>query len=187
MRKLQDIAKEVLNEDSWGNNPSAAGSMSPGRAPNATPPPASTNLKFYDLKKDYNVFVTTIEKQEELAKKKLDGDLTKVLRNKKVTVRASKGAIGQVEKDYTITVAGVDVNYMKDKFYIVLKGTDKSDYYANTEFKVKIDATPPKAPTMGASGQPQKPQGSAAKGQVGSIRYPEVMGMSPKGNIVQGK
>ena len=179
--KLQDIAKQVLKEDTWGNNPSAAGSMSPGRAPNANPPPPSTNVKFYDLKNDYNQFVSTIEKQEEAAKKALDANLSKILGKKKITVRASKGAIGQVEKDYTITVVGVDINYMKDKFYIVLKGSDKSDYYVNTEFKVKIDAKPPEMPTMGASEQPQP--GASTKGQVGSLKYPQNMGLASKGNV----
>lgn len=153
---LSEIAKKILSEDTWGNNPSAGGSMAPGRSPTTTPPPATGNVKFHDLKKDYNTFVTEIEKQEEAAKKKLDASLTAAFGNKKVTARASKGSVGQIEKDYSFTVASVDVVYLKDKFYIVLRGTDKAEYYINTEFKVKIDAAAPEAPTMGST-QPAAP------------------------------
>jgi len=173
--KLRDLATKVLNEDTWGNNPAAAGGMSQGRQPNTTPQPASGNVKFYDLKKDYAVFNTTIEKQEELAKKKLDTDLSQQFNNKKITARASKGSVGQVEKDYSFTVVGVDIVYLKDKFYIVLKGSDKSDYFVNTEFKVKIDNTAPEAPTM------DKKQGAK------NIVQQPVIGMTAKGgNTAQG-
>ncbi len=165
---LKDIAKQIINEDTWGNNPSAAGAMSPGREPTTKPVPATGNVKFHDLKKDYNIFQTTIEKQEEAAKKKLDTDLSQLFGNKKITARASKGSVGQVEKDYTFTVASVDVVYLKDKFYIVLVGTDKAEYYVNPEFKVKIDASAPEAPTM------DKKQGS-------NIVHQPVMGMAAKG------
>ncbi len=172
--KLRDLATKVLNEDTWGSNPSAAGGMPGGRQPNTTPQPASGNVKFYDLKKDYNVFTTSLEKQEEAAKKKLDTDLSQQFGNKKVTARASKGSVGQVEKDYSFTVTGVDIVYLKDKFYIVLKGTDKSDYFVNPEFKVKIDAAAPEAPTMGEKPAERKPT---------NVVTPQVVGGSAKGNV----
>lgn len=167
---LSAMAKKILREDTWGNNPSAAGSMSPGRSPTTTPPPASTNMKFHDLKKDYDAFTNSLEKQEEAAKKKLDADLSQKIGNKKVTVRASKGSVGQVEKDYTFVVASVDVVYLKDKYYIVFASADEDEYYVNTEFKVKIDGTAPEAPTMA-----QKPAGNV-------VSQP-VIGAAAKGNI----
>lgn len=167
---LTDIAKKILSEDSWGNNTSAAGGNSPGREPTTNPPPASANVKFYDLKKDYNVFTSEIEKQEELAKKNLDNNLSRQFNNKKIVARASKGSVGQVEKDYTLTVASVDVVYLKDKFYIVLNGTDKSEYFVNPDFKVKVDAAAPTAPTM-------------ASGNAGNIVHQPVIGMAAKGNV----
>ena len=175
--KLRDLAAKVLNEDTWGNNPAAAGGMSQGRQPAsaATAAPASGNVKFYDLKKDYSVFTTSLEKQEELAKKKLDTDLGQQFNNKKITARASKGSVGQVEKDYSFTVVGVDIVYLKDKFYIVLKGSDKSDYFVNPDFKVKVDAAAPEAPTM------DKKQGAK------NIVHQPVMGMAAPGpNTAQG-
>jgi len=165
---LSDIAKQMIKEDTWGNNPSAAGSMSPGRSPTANPPPASSNVKFYDVKKDYTNFTSEIERQEEVVKKKFSDTLGKQFGNKKVTVRASKGSVGQVEKDYGITVATVNVVYLKDKFYVVFNGTDKAEYFVNTDFKVKVDAAAPEAPTM-------------ASGKVGNIVHPQVMGVSKPG------
>lgn len=173
--KLRDIAKKVLNEDSWGNNPSAAGGMSPGRQPQTTPPAATGNVTFHDLKQDYTVFQNTIEKQEELAKKKLDSDLTQKFGNKRITARASKGSVGQIEKDYTFTVAAVDVVYLKDKFYIVLKGTDKADYYVNTEFKVKIDASAP-----ATSEEPAEDKPARAADKQGNVVHQPVMGLTNK-------
>ena len=167
---LSNLARQILSEDSWGNNPSSGGGAAPGRSPTTTPPPATANVKFYDMKKDYGVFINTIEKQEEIAKKKLDADLSTQFGNKKVTVRASKGSVGQVEKDYDITVASVDIVYLKDKFYIVLTGTDKAEYFANPEFKVKIDANPKEAPTMDSK-------------QGGNIIHQPVIGMASKANV----
>ena len=161
---LSDLAKKILSEDTWGNNPSAAGAMSPGRSPTPAPTANTGNVKFHDLKKDYNSFVSGIEKQEEEAKKKLDADLSKILGNKKVTARASKGSVGQVEKDYSFTVATVDVVYLKDKFYIVLNGTDKSEYYINADFKVKIDAAAAPAPEMGSSTSPKPAPAAPVQG-----------------------
>jgi hypothetical protein len=165
---LTEIAKKILNEDSWGNNPSAAAGQNPGEQTAATPPPATGNVKFHDIKKDYTTFTSAIEKQEEAAKKKFDADLTKALGNKKITVRASKGSVGQVEKDYSLTVASADIVYLKDKFYVVLVGTDKSEYYINTDFKIKVDATAPAAPEM-------------ASGKTGNIVHQPVIGTSAKG------
>ncbi len=170
---LKDIARKIISEDTWGNNPSAAAPQNPGRSPTPAPSGATGNVRFYDFNKSYNDFKTTIDKQEAGAKAKLDGELTKELVNKTVTVLASKGSVGQVEKEYTMKVSGVDIRRMKDKFYIVLQGGDKSEYYVDTTAKAKIDNTPQEAPTMGSS---------LNKPQAGGIVYPQNMGMSTKNN-----
>lgn len=166
-----------MNEDTWGNNPSAAG-MSPGKTPNAVSPAPSAAVKFYDVAKDFANFERTITKEEEAASKNLETTISTNLANKKVMTRASKGSVGQTEQDYTVDVLAVDVTYMSDKFYIILKGADKKDYYINTAFKVKILGTSEKkgaqTPVSSPPSQPNKLQG---KGPVGGIVYPQNMGI----------
>ncbi len=172
--KLSDIAKQLLSEDSWGNNPSAAAGQNPGNPPSAVSPAPQENSKFYDVSKDFQNFKTTIEAQEEKAKKTFDEALSKQLINKRVTVRASKGAVGQVEKDYDLTVASVDITYLKDRYYVILKGTDKKDYYINDGFKIKIDGAGEETETAGS------PSESPAKKSLGGIVHPQNMGVATK-------
>ena len=180
--KLIQIAKLVLSEDSWGNNPSAAAPQNPGIPPTTQSPKPSPSVKFYDVLKDYQAFQITIDSQEEAAKKDLNTTLTKALVNKEVTVRASKGAVGQVEKDYTLTVVSVSITYLKDKYYVILKGKDKKDYYINTGFKIKILSSGVEAKEE----TPEAPKASAqpnGKGQVGGIVYPQNMGIGSNRNV----
>jgi hypothetical protein len=112
--KLITIYKAILNEDSWGTNPASGGSASPGKTPNAISPAApatgQANVKMYDVLRDYQTLESTIEKEEEQAKKTLKTSVAQKVVNRKVQVRASKGAIGKVEKDYTIDVFDFDVS-----------------------------------------------------------------------------
>jgi hypothetical protein len=68
-------------------------------------------------------------------------------------------------------VKDINVSYVKDKYYIVLKADDRKDYYLNSSFKIKIlgagkSETPPatileptdqvnKNPSLGGIVQPQ--------------------------------
>lgn len=169
--KLSDIAKQVLNEDN-GNLPV--------NQPATAEQPA-TAAKVYDVKQDYQNFKTVLEKQVESTKKGLISTLGQNLLNKKVTFRASKGAIGQIEKDYTIVVTGIDVTQMKDEYYIVLKDKEQKDYYVNTEFKMKVveagantgseESESPQASVL------QPPENHAYTKQAGAIKYPQNMGL----------
>lgn len=179
--KLSDLAKEVMNEDTWGNNPSAAGSASPGKTPNAVPPApqATGGEKMYDVGKDFTNFEKTVEREEDAASKNLANSVKQQLSNKKVIARASKGSVGQTEQDYTIDVADVNVTYMSDKHYVILKGTDDKDYYINTTFKVKIvGAAEKKKPSTPTTQPPQQSPAPQGKGPVGGIKYPQNMGVA---------
>jgi hypothetical protein len=183
--KLFDIAKQVIREDTWGNNPSAAGGMSPGQAPNAkSPAPQPTGgEKLYDVGKDFHNFETTVEREEEAASKNLQNTVKQQLGNKKVVARASKGSVGQTEQDYEIDVVSVDVTYMSDKHYVILKGTDDKDYYINTTFKVKVlGAAEKKKPS--STPAPAAPGNVPVTGKknVGGIAYPQTMGMGTNPN-----
>jgi hypothetical protein len=139
--KLKDLARQILKEDTWGASPSAAGAMSPGRSPTAKSP----NAALYNPKPEVEKLVHNVEQAEDTEEKKLDNNVAQKLVGKNVTVKASKGSVGQAEQDYTIDVSAVEVNNLNDVFYIVLKGTEKgsgkeSDYYVNTNFQVKINA-----------------------------------------------
>jgi hypothetical protein len=183
--KLITIYKSIINEDSWGNNPSSGGSAAPGKTPNATSPAApaaaQANVKMYDVLKDYQTLESTIEKEEEQAKKTLKTSVAQQVGNKKVQARASKGAVGQVEKDYTIDVVDVDVSYQSEKFYIILKGKDKKDYYINTGFKIKVlGAATNTNPTKETPAEepPTAPTAPNATGRNLGIKYPQNMGVS---------
>ena len=161
--KLFDIAKTVLKEDTWGNNPSAAAPQNPGTSPTAASPAPEENT--YDANKDLTAYTSAIEQAEENAKKELNGTLGKALQGKKVTARAGKGTAGQVEKDYSFTVVGVDITYFNDAYVIILKGDDKKDYYINPSRPIKVegqaDATDKKAPATQA--QAPKPTSNIAQ------------------------
>ena len=68
---LTNIAKQVLKEDSWGNNPSAAGGMSPGRAPTATTPPPAQSGNVVDISQSFRNFKLNLEKNEEAIVKEI--------------------------------------------------------------------------------------------------------------------
>lgn len=176
--KLSDILKDVLNEDTWQTNPASAGSMSPGKTPNALTPATNTpNVKFYDVAKDFQSFETTIEKEEEAAKRTLEATLKTTLGNKKVVVRASKGSVGQTEQDYTINAVSASVTYMSDKFYVIVKGDDGKDYYINPAFKVKVLGPAEKKKLAVAA--PALPPSQIQRGPVGGgMVQPQNMGLS---------
>lgn len=139
--KLQDLARKILKEDTWGNNPASGGSMSPGRSPTTKSP----NPAYYNPRPEVEKLISNVEKSEAGEEKKLDTSVSQKLIGKNVTVKASKGSVGQTEQEYTIDVSSVDVHNLNDVFYIVLKGKERgngkeSDFYVNTNFQVKINA-----------------------------------------------
>ncbi len=142
---LTNIAKKILKEDSWGTNPSAAGGMSPGRAPTATTPPPAQSGNVIDISQSFRNFKLNLEKNEETVVKKFVEELKKQFLKKTVTVNASKGSVGQIEKEYTITVNDIQVRYMKDKYYVVFSGRDgeasQSDFYLDDS---QIEVNPAK-------------------------------------------
>lgn len=168
---LSAIAKKIINEDTWGNQPSAAAPQNPGANPTAKSPAPQSDVKFYDVNNDFKLFQNTIDSQEEKAKREFNSTISKNILHKKVTARASKGAIGQIEKDYTFDVVSVDITYMSDKYYVVLKGSDKKDYFINDGFKLKI---------VGASEDQESEQSSELPKEnpkLGEIVYPQNLGL----------
>lgn len=164
---LTDIAKKIINEDTWGTNPSAAGSMSPGRSPDATTQPAPTAKKV-DISNLFKNFKSELEKQEDSLVQKLVGDLNKSFLKKTTTVKASKGSVGQIEKEYNVTVSGIDVRYMKDKYYIVFTGKEgnasESEYYLDDSIIQVDDAAASISPTGRTGGlAPAAPEASTTK------------------------
>ena len=189
--KLQDIAKKILKEDTWGNNPSAAGSMNPGRSPTTKSP----NPAYYNPRPEVEKLISNVEKVESEEEKRLDNSVSQKLVGKNVTVKASKGSVGQTEKEYTIDVTAVDVTNLNDVFYVVLRGTERgngkeSEYYINTNFQVKVNAAsaaedkeslgvPPPQPE-----QPQQQPGQSKLRQVGGLVSTKPLNSHPARNIV---
>lgn len=179
---LSELAKKIINEDTWGNNPSAAGTMSPGRAPTANTPPATPNAKMVDISNMFKNFKSELEKQEDAAVKKFAEELKKQFVKKNVSVKASKGSVGQIEKEYGLAVNNIDVRYMKDKYYIVFTGKEanesENEYYLDDSV-IQIDNTPPPSPGETSA--------SSKVGQIGGIKSPQIMGLASKRNIVPTK
>lgn len=178
---LTNIAKKILNEDTWGNNPSAAGSMSPGRAPTATTPPPSQSGNTVDISQDFRNFKLQLEKQEDAIVKKFTEGLKKKFLKKTVSVQASKGSVGQIEKEYSLTVNNIDVRYMKDKYYVVFTGKEgnagESEYYLDDS---QIQVNPPTA----ASTAPQS--GLKSVGGVVPLQPTNQMASTAKNILPQG-
>jgi hypothetical protein len=149
---LTNIAKQILKEDTWGNNPSAAGGMSPGRAPTATTPPPAQSGNVVDISQSFRNFKLNLEKQEDAAVKKFSEELKKQFLKKTVTVNASKGSVGQIEKEYTLTVSDIQTRYMKDKYYVVFIGKEgnasQSEYYLD-DSQVQVNPATSSAPQSG--------------------------------------
>jgi hypothetical protein len=162
---LTDIAKKIISEDSWGMNPSAGGSMAPGRSPTAVSPgPTARRVNISNL---YKNFKLELEKQEDALIQKLEADLKKSFLKKLVTVKASKGSVGQIEKEYNVSVNNVDVRYMKDKYYIVFTGKEgnasDSEYYLDDSI-ISVDDAPASISTVGRTGGMSAPEdGTAGK------------------------
>ena len=125
----------TMTEDTWGNNPSAAGGMSPGRAPTATTPPPAQSGNVVDISQSFRNFKLDLEKNEDAITKKFVEELKKQFLKKTVTANASKGSVGQIEKEYSINVSDVKIYFIKDKYYVVLVGSEpdstESEYYLN--------------------------------------------------------
>lgn len=125
----------TMTEDTWGNNPSAAGGMSPGRAPTATTPPPAQSGNVVDISQSFRNFKLDLEKNEDAITKKFVEELKKQFLKKTVSVNASKGSVGQIEKEYSINVSDVKIYFIKDKYYVVLVGSEpdstESEYYLN--------------------------------------------------------
>jgi hypothetical protein len=167
--------------------------MSPGRSPTTKSP----NSALYNPKPDVETLVGNVEKAEDAEKKKLDGNVTQKLVGKNVTVKASKGSVGQAEQEYTIDVSAVEVNNLKDVFYIVLKGKERgngkeSDYYVNTNFQVKINANAEPeqqedpAKMAPAPTKPQAPAQSKLKQVGGMVSTPALNKPAARNIVPQG-
>lgn len=164
--KLTDIVNRIINEDTWGNNPSAAAPMSPGISPTAKTPSPSFSGRNLDIDGLFKTFKTEIDAQEKNSIKKFIDRLTSDFMNKHVKIHASKGGIGQIEKQYDITVTGVDVRYMKDRYYVVFSGKegnrDEAEYYLDDSV-VSIDDTPAPVSSTGKTGGLSQPTSMSAK------------------------
>lgn len=149
---LTNIAKKILSEDSWGTNPSAAGGMSPGRAPTATTPPPSQSGNVIDISQSFKKFKTDLEKTKTDLVKKFENELKGKFLKKTTTIKASKGSVGQIEKEYTISVKNIQVRYMKDKYYVVFMGKEQdekeSEYYLD-DSQVQVNPAKSSEPQSG--------------------------------------
>lgn len=167
---LRTIVAQILNEDA----PISSNQSLP------TQP-----TKQYSVLTDFQTFERTIDTQTASAKNQLETTVQKNVGKKKVVARASKGGMGQVEQEYPIDVNGVAITYLKDEYFIVLKGLDGKDYYVNPSFPIKIvgDSTASKpAQQTQPTNQPEtSPKITMGNRSVGGIVSPQNMGISSSG------
>lgn len=189
---LQSLAKEILKEigisrtmielnnknssipETFDGFPrGAGGSMSPGRPPIEEEIATNSRVDIINL---FRNFKTGLEKQENDMMGKLSANLKKEFLNKNVTIKASKGSIGQIEKNYNLTVKDADIRHIGEKYYVVFIGIDTSDD-KNKEFYLTDSAIQINAPETPA---PQQDN-------TGGIVNQPVIGMASKRNIVPQK
>jgi hypothetical protein len=132
--------------------PAAGQSPTPeAPAPEGDEPPSPDNPGEYDFTRDFKNFESTIEKSKQQAKKKFLDKMNQMLKDKKVTINASRG-YGQPQKDYTIekvTKASVDWYYNKN--VVVLTDENGKEYFLTPGVNVKIEAA--------AAAEPETPEG----------------------------
>lgn len=165
---LTDIAKKIINEDSWGMNPSAGGGMSLGRSPSATNVPAPTSRRV-DISKLIDTFRADLDKHQKTLIDKLAKDLKNNFANKTVIIKASKGSVGQIEKEYKVAVSDIDIFYQKDFYYVVFIGkegnADAKEYYLSKHDNiVQVDDAAQSISNVGRTGGMSVPEdGTAGK------------------------
>jgi hypothetical protein len=101
-------------------------------------PDPSSNTGEYNVNFDFTDFENKINAAEESAKEQFQEKLKQKVFNKKVLVRASKGQPGQPEKDYTINVSNVSVDYYYDRYVVVFKDEKDKEYFLKPGYKVKL-------------------------------------------------
>lgn len=184
---LTELAKKILNENTWGDSPSAGAPTAPGRSPTAVTPSPSPNNKAVDILSDFNNFKAKVQAEEDKVKKQFIDSLSKTFLNKNVTAKASRGSMDQyIVKDYTFTVTAIDVRYVhsKDKYYVVFSGTDDkgpSEYYIE-DSKIQVDLTPANSGT-GADLPPQAPIQESGLRSLGGLVYPQAFNLVSKNNL----
>lgn len=107
-------------------------------SPKILPDPTKDSSAEYNVNFDFTDFENKINAAEEGAKEQFQEKLKQKVSNKKVLVRASKGQPGQPEKDYTINVSGVSVDYYYDRYVVVFKDEKDKEYFLKPGYKVKL-------------------------------------------------
>lgn len=76
------------------------------------------------------------------------------LKNKEVTIRASKG-FGQIKKDYKVIVSSVTLSIMKDEYQLIIKDNKQKEYYLDNTFKIVISGQNSEQPPQQQNQNPQ--------------------------------
>lgn len=105
----------------------------PPTAP-AAPPSQPTE---YNIGADFTNFEQKISGATENEKSAFQDKLNAKINHKQVLIRASKG-YGQPEKDYTINVHGVSVDFYYERYVVVLKDEKEKEYFLKPMYKIKI-------------------------------------------------
>jgi len=123
-------------------------------APEGDETPTPDDPGEYDFTRDFKTFESTVEKAKQAAKKKFLDKLNQFVKDKKVTVNASRG-YGQPQKDYTIdSVTKASVDWYYNKNVVVLTDSNGKEYFLTPGVNVKIEAAAPAEPEAPAE-QPQ--------------------------------
>jgi hypothetical protein len=124
----------------------------PPEPPTGEEPPVPDDPGEYDFTRDFKNFESTIEKTKQAAKKKFLDKMNQMVKDKKVTVNASRG-YGQPQKDYTIDkVSKASVDWYYNKNIVVLTDGNGKEYFLTPGVNIKVEATAPAEPE--STGQP---------------------------------
>ena len=128
-----------------GTNPPAPAatpqSASPSTPPQSEPPKQQSGGNTYNLGFDLEEFQKKLSQATETVKNEFKEKILTQVANQKIQFRASKG-YGQPEKDYTVNVDDVSIDFYYENYVVVIKGREpnkqkQSEYFIKYPYVIK--------------------------------------------------
>jgi hypothetical protein len=189
LKELLNLTEQAPQPPSMPPAPGAPISAPAPATPKAPAPdegPSPEDPGEYDFTKDFRAFESSVEKAKQVSKKKFLDKLNQMVKDKKVTVNASRG-FGQPQKDYTIDkVLKASLDWAYNKNVVTLHDENDKEYILTPGVNIKIEqsvaepaAAPEEQPQDNVPTEPPKP---AAGGPLAGAPQPE----SPEGQPPTG-
>jgi len=123
-----------------GINPPAS-TATPQSDPSKQEPKQQLGGNIYNLRFDFEEFQKKLSQATETVKNEFKEKILTQVVNQKIQFRASKG-YGQPEKDYTVNVDDVSIDFYYENYVVVIKGREpnkqkQSEYFIKYPYIIK--------------------------------------------------